>query len=175
LVGTAGILINTSADNHILGNQITTGSTYEAPSQGGTGIEVRAAANVIEGNMVFWCDRGIEVYNPLQTIVGNRVEMNLGSGIYVRTDQGTTITRQLDLPQRCRGTVTRHRRRYRTRWWHVRRRDDRNLIAYWNAWTQQQHKQRYGIVYRGNSSTLNNVNTGNVFQGMVVANTHTIA
>jgi hypothetical protein len=45
-----------------------------------------------------------------------------------------------------------------------------NLIGNWVYWNQT-YKQRYGIVYHGDSPTRNNVNVGNVFQALVTANT----
>ena len=124
--------------------------------------------------MVFWSTRGIEFYDPLQTIVGNRVEMNMGSGIYAQTGQGATITGNsiylngaggptfdvgagIELANNASGMAI-----------------CGNLIANWSAWTKQEHKQRYGIAYRGNAESLNNVANGNVFQDMVIADIATV-
>jgi parallel beta-helix repeat protein len=124
---------------------------------------------------VFFSKRGIEAYDPFQTIVSNRVEMNMGSGIYVATDQGATITGNsiflngaggpgfdvgagIELGPTSRGIVM-----------------TGNLIANWAEWTQQQHRQRYGIVLRGAADSAANVHSGNAFVGMGVADVGRLA
>jgi parallel beta-helix repeat protein len=78
----AGIRMTESPDNHIVDNQVTTGCFQ--PGDGGDAIDMRFCNhNVLAGNQVFWGDNGIRLESSRCTVVGNRIDMHLRSGLVV--------------------------------------------------------------------------------------------